>query len=153
MHGEWKENATGNWVLIEAGDLTATVYSTENGWGAIWNGADDATPRRLKMKFQSAEEAMCVVEDAIAEGEDDPRWEALERGWKKTKKGAGYYRKHSGVTISVKQAKSGSWYVVNMHGGRLGHAGGASWFPTAEQAREAVNALLGGDYNWRWTTQ
>jgi len=69
------------------------VYSTENGWGAVWNGAVDAKPRRLKMKFQSAEETMCIVESAIAEGERSPRWEALECGWKKTKKGDGYYRK------------------------------------------------------------
>ena len=105
------------------------------------------------MKFESAEEAMCITEDAIAKGEDDPRWKELECGWKKTKKGGGYYRKQEGMTISVKQVKSGWWYVVNMYGGRLGDAGGASWFPTAEEAREAVNALLGGDYNWCWTSE
>ena len=32
MNGQWKKNRNGNWVLIAAGDLTATVYSTENGW-------------------------------------------------------------------------------------------------------------------------
>jgi hypothetical protein len=93
---------------------------------------------------------MCIVKDAIAEGEDDPRWEALECGWKKTKKGGGYYRKQEGMTISVKQAKSGSWYAVNMVGALLGQAGRTTWFPTAEQAREAVDALLGGNYNWCW---
>jgi hypothetical protein len=152
MDQEWKENAKGNWVLIEDG-VTATVYSTENGWGAVWNGAADAKPRRLKMKSQSAEETMCIVESAIAEGERSPRWEALECGWKKTKKGDGYYRKHRGVTVSVKQAKSGSWYAVNMLGARLGQANCTTWFRTAERAREAVDALLGGDYNWCWTTQ
>jgi hypothetical protein len=149
---DWRENANGNWVLID-GDVTATVHSTDNGWGAIWNGATDGKTRRLKMKYQSAEEAMDIVDSAIAEGERSPRWEALESGWKKTKKGDGYYRKHRGVTISVKQAKSGCWYAVNMVGALLGRAGRTTWFPTAEQAREAVDARLGGDYNWCWTTQ
>src|SRR5262245_48321874 len=43
-----KQNFSPADVLIDAGDLTATVYSTENGWGAIWNGAADAKPRRLE---------------------------------------------------------------------------------------------------------
>lgn len=151
---DWKETTNGNWVLIDTGDLIATVHSTENGWGAIWNGAADGIRgRRLKVKFQSAEEAMRIVESAIAEGERSPRWEEMKTGWKKTKKGNGYYRKHGGVTISVKQAKSGSWYAVNMHGLRLGQANRTTWFPTAEQAREAVAAFLGGDYKWCWTTQ
>ena len=75
---DWRENAKGNWVLIDGGDLTATVHSTGNGWGAIWNGAADGKARRLKMKFRSAEEAMGIVDSAIAEGERSPRWEALK---------------------------------------------------------------------------
>jgi hypothetical protein len=110
---DWKETTNGNWVLIDTGDLIATVHSTENGWGAIWNGAADGRGRRLKVKFQSAEEAMRIVESAIAEGER---------------------------------------YAVNMHGLRLGQANRTTWFPTAEQAREAVAAFLGGDYKWCWTT-
>lgn len=152
MDEEWKETANGNWVLIEDG-VTATVYSTENGWGAVWNGASDGKPRRLKMKFQSAEKAMRIAESAIADGKHSPSWEALECGWKKTKKGDGYYRKLRAATISVKRAKSGSWYAVNMHAALLGQAGKTTWFSTAEQAREAVDALLGGDCNWCWMTQ
>src|SRR5258708_30437508 len=37
--------------------------------------------------------------------------------------GDGFYRKHNGLTISVKQAKSGSWHAAHFHGALLGLSG------------------------------
>jgi len=47
----------------------------------------------------------------------------LDRLFFKLERGDGFYRKHNGLTISVKQAKSGSWCAVHFHGAPLGLAG------------------------------
>jgi hypothetical protein len=140
--------------LVEDG-VVATVYSRsgtlqiEDEWGAIWNGAADGKPRRLKGKYPSADEAISAVETAITEGERSPRWWPPECEWRETKKG-GYYRKHNGATISVKQAKSGSWYAINMHGALLGQFGRSTWFGTPAEARDAVDAVTRGSSAWTW---
>lgn len=154
MDGNWIENSNGNWVLVGNG-VEATVYSTPAkmyetcDWGAVWNGAQDGKPRRLKGKYQSADEAMSALEAAITEGERSPRWWPPECEWRETKKG-GYYRKHNGATISVKKAKSGSWYAINMHGALLGQFGRSTWFCTPAEARDAVDAVSKGSNAWTW---
>ena len=58
MSEKWIENSKGNWVWVSSDRLRATVYGTHDGmWGAIWNGAVDGRPRRLKAKFECAEDA------------------------------------------------------------------------------------------------
>jgi len=47
----------------------------------------------------------------------------LDRLFFKLERGDGFYRKHNGLTISVKQAKSGSWHAAHFHGALLGPAG------------------------------
>jgi hypothetical protein len=49
-----------------------------------------------------------------------------------------------GATISVKQAKSGSWYAVGMDG-LLGQGGRPIWFNTSDEARKAVDRFAGGN--------
>jgi hypothetical protein len=55
------------------------------------------------------------------------------------------------MTISVKQAKSGRWYAVNMHW-RVTRArcGRPTWFPTEVEARTAVDQLADGNCDWVW---
>jgi hypothetical protein len=65
MEHDWIENSNGNWVLIDDG-VEATVYEAGDEWRAVWNGASDGKPRRLKAKYSSDTEAMAATETAIA---------------------------------------------------------------------------------------
>ena len=74
MDEGWNENANGNWVLIDAGDLTATGYAEqENSTGAVWNGAAGSRFRRLKVKFDRQKEAIFIAKDALGGGGNSPR--------------------------------------------------------------------------------
>ena len=151
MDGDWHETESGNVALIEDGELEATVYRAGPSWGAVWNGAADGRPRRMKQKCDDPETAMSSVETAIAEGKDSMRWWPPDDEWQKTKKG-GFYRKLNGLTVSVKQAKSGSWYAVNSAGEFLGNGGRTTWFSTDNEARAAVNAIAAGCGDWTWVS-
>jgi hypothetical protein len=147
--GKWIENGNGNWVLIDMGEVVATVYARSGGWGAVWNGAGDCKPRWLKGTFDYPEHACDAVETAISEGPHSLKWWPPDEDWVPSKKG-GYYRRVDGSIVSVKESRSKSWYAVHMGGALLGKAGRPSWFSTAEQARDAVNACARGDVGWEW---
>jgi hypothetical protein len=149
MNSDWRETESGNWVLIEGEELEATVYRTGASWGAVWNGAADGRSRRMKQKCDDPETAMSSVETAIAEGKDSLRWLPPDQQWQPTKMG-GWYRKLNGLIVSVKQAKSGSWYVGNSAGGFLGKEGRTTWFSTDKQARDAADAIAAGGGDWGW---
>jgi hypothetical protein len=51
--------------------------------------------------------------------------------------------------ISVKQAKSGSWYVTNGTAG-LGRYGCTTWFSTDAEVRAAADAFALGCDDWHW---
>jgi hypothetical protein len=148
MDYDWKEIENGNWVLLDDG-VAATVYKAGDDWGAVWNGAPDRKPRRLVAKLPSSEETISAVEAAIGEGEHSWKWWPPECDWRQNKKGDGFYRKHNGVPISVKQAKSGSWYAV-MAGALLGQGGHPRWFATAAEACNAADELTRGGSSWAW---
>jgi hypothetical protein len=147
----WTENSKGNWVLRDDGDLEATVYKAGSEWGTVWNGARDGSARRLKAKHATAEEAMAAAESAIAEGSNSIKWWPPDEQWQQSQKG-GYYRKHDGQLISVKKAKSGSWFATN-GSASLGRYGRTAWFPTAEEARAAVDAFASGASEWHWVAR
>jgi hypothetical protein len=88
--------------------------------------------RGLKAKYSIADEAMAAVETAIKEGQASLKWWPPEDQWQPAKKG-GYYRKHKGVVISVKQAKSGAWFAAN-GSASLGRYGRTTWFTTGSDA-------------------
>jgi hypothetical protein len=146
----WMLNSRGNWVWVDHTGARATVYEGTDGmWGAIWNGANDQKPRRLKGKFECPEEARFAVEAADRQGELSDRWYPPDDEWQESKKG-GYHRRLNGAVVAVKQARSGSWYAVRMDGSRLGEHGAPSWFNTAAEACRAVNAFAArrGNYSW-----
>jgi hypothetical protein len=116
--------------------------------GAVWNGAPDGKPRRLVARLSSSDETIAAAEAAIAEGERSLRWWPPECDWRQNKKGDGFYRKHNGLTISVKQAKSGSWYAINLHGALLGQGGRPTCFASAAEARSAANRFADGTGTW-----
>lgn len=146
----WFENSNGNHVWWIDGAARATVYSTDNDmWAAIWNGASDGRARRLKQRFDDADDAMAAVEEADAEGEDSPLWlPPASAGWIKNKKGEGFHRRVDGTVFSVKQAKSGSWFAASVDG-LIGQNGTAKWFRKVEDARRAVDEFADGDGGWR----
>jgi hypothetical protein len=117
--------------------------------GGVWNGAPDGKSRRLAGKLPSSDEAIAAAEAAIAEGERSLRWWPPECDWRQTKKGDGFYRKHNGMTISVKQAQSGSWYAKTA-GALLGQGGRPTWFATPAEARNAADSFANGTGGWTW---
>jgi hypothetical protein len=140
----WVENDNGNLVWICSGEVIATVFTySDESWGAVWNGSEDSEPRFLKARCDSAEEALSLLEDAIEEGDESPMWWPLGNQWTQSKKGS-FYRKVDGAIISVKQAKSGSWYAVGMDG-MLGQGGRPMWFNSAAEARKAVDRFALGN--------
>lgn len=51
----WFENDNNNWVWWSDGEVRATVYIASNDmWAAVWNGAADCNPRRLKRRRRRA---------------------------------------------------------------------------------------------------
>ena len=148
MDCDWKESATGNWLLVGDAGIEATVYQAGSDWGAVWNGASDGKSRRLKAKHESPEETMAAAEAAIAAGEGSRLWWPPDHQWLPTKKGV-FYRKHNGMVISVKQARSGSWFATNSSA-TLGRYGRTTWFSTDAEARSAADAYAGGLGEWQW---
>ena len=57
-------------------------------------------------------------------------------GWKRAKKG-GYYRKQDETFLSVKQSKSGSWYIT-VNGELIKNC----WMPTAKEAQRIANSYV-----------
>ena len=91
---------------------------------------------------------MSAAEAAIEAGENSMGWWPPDDQWLPTKNG-GYYRKHKGMIISVKQAKSGSWFVTN-GSASLGRYGRTTWFSTDAEARSAADAFTHGTGEWQW---
>jgi len=148
MDDEWIETDNGNWVLAGDDGLEATVYRAGTEWGAVWNGAPDGKARRLKAKLPSAAETIAAAGLAIAEGPNSMRWWPPDDQWLPRQKG-GYYRKHNGMVISLKPAKSGSWFVTN-GSASLGRYGRTTWFATEAEARNAFDAFARGSYELQW---
>jgi hypothetical protein len=145
---EWVQNDNGNWLWIDDDQLIATLFTYSDGsWGAVWNNSEDGEPRFLKARCDSAEEAKSLFYDAIEEGDQSPLWWPAGNQWTESKKGS-YYRKVDGATISVRQAKSGSWYAVGMEG-LLSQGGRPLWFKTADEARKAVDRFALGHSGMR----
>jgi hypothetical protein len=147
---DWREISNGNWVLLGTEGIEATVYETNDGrWGAVWNGASDGRPRWLKAKLDSADEACRAAEIAIEEGDSSRMWWPPEDQWKTSKKGS-CYRTVDGLAVSVRQARSKSWYAKNAAGGFVGVGNRVSRFATEAEAQKAVDALASGRDDWAW---
>jgi hypothetical protein len=147
----WIESQNGNWVLISDGDLRGTVYRNNRGlWGAIWNAPDRS--RLMTQTFDYPGEAQEAIERAETHGVINENLWWPEDGWTKSKIGS-FYRRIDGAVVSVKQAKSKSWYAVTSCGRVLGKQGRPAWFPTAEEGIAAVMAYTAGSGDWEWIGQ
>ena len=147
-HREMGENANGNYVALDLNGVIATVYETDDGyWSAVLNDATSG-PRRLKGKRGSAEDVQRIVEHTELHGMDVDQWYPPDCEWQPRKEG-GCYRKLSSSIVSVKQAKSGSWFAA-MRGAQLGHGGHPTWFATEHEAVKAVEQLEHGGNGLKW---
>ena len=122
---EWLENSNGNYVyVLDSGDVM-TVYERNGEWFGVYDN------RFTEDGFKKPEQAMALMEKAVL---GDRLGLLVKRmpvptGWRKTKSG-GYHCVRRDHTMTVKQAKSGKWYLVinqTMVQGK--------WFDTADEAK------------------
>jgi hypothetical protein len=122
---EWRENSNGNYVYVIDADDVMTVYLRNGEWFGVYDN------HFTEAGFNSPEEAMALMEKAVL----DDRLDLLEKrnpmaiGWRHTKSG-GYHCVRRDRTMTVKQAKSGKWYLVINQSMVQG-----KWFDTAEEAK------------------
>jgi hypothetical protein len=122
---EWRENSNRNYVYILDTDDVMTVYLRSGEWFGVYDN------HFTEEGCQNPQEVMALMEKAVL----GDRLDLLERrnpmpvGWRKTKKG-GYHCARRDHTMTVKQAKSGKWYlVINQTMVQC------KWFDTAEDAK------------------
>jgi hypothetical protein len=122
---EWEENANGNYVYVLDTDEVITVFNRNGEWYGVYED------RFTLEGFGTADQAMALMEIAVFDG----RLELLSNpkpastGWRATKTG-GYHCVRRGFTLTVKQAKSGKWYLVVNQTIVQG-----KWFDTADEAK------------------
>jgi hypothetical protein len=122
---EWRENSNGNYVFVLDTDEVMTVYQRNGEWLGVYDS------RFIEDGFKNPEQAMGLMEKAVLGDRLDllVNRKPMPTGWRKTKKG-GYHCIRRDQTMTVKQAKSGKWYLVinqTMVQGK--------WFDTADEAK------------------
>lgn len=122
---EWRENSNGNYVYVLDTDEVMTVYQRNGEWLGVYDN------RFTEDGFKKPEQAMALMEKAVLGNRLDllVKRQPMPIGWRVTKKG-GYHRIRSDCTMTVKQAKSGKWYLVINQTVVQG-----KWFDTAEEAK------------------
>lgn len=122
---EWRENSNGNYVyVLYTGDVM-TVYERNGEWFGVYDS------RFVEDGFKSPEQAMALMEKAVLGDRLDllVKRTPMPTGWRETKTG-GYHCVRRDHSMTVKQAKSGKWYLVinqTMVQGK--------WFDTADEAK------------------
>lgn len=122
---EWHENSNGNYVYVIGTDDVMTVYQRNGEWFGVYDN------HFTEEGFQNPEEAMALMEKAVTGDRLDllVKRVPMPTGWRKTKTG-GYHCVRRDRTMTVKQAKSGKWYLVidqTMVQGK--------WFDNADEAK------------------
>ena len=122
---EWRENSNGNFVFILDTDEVMTVFQRNGEWLGVYDN------HFTEESFQSPEEAMALMEKAVLGDRLDllKKRNPMTVGWRETKKG-GYHCVRRDRTMTVKQAKSGKWYLVINQSMVQG-----KWFDTADEAK------------------
>lgn len=122
---EWRDNSNGNYVYLTDTDDVMTVYERNGKWFGVYDNhfTDDG--------FLNPEGAMAFMEKAVFGDRLDllVKRTPMPTGWRETKKG-GYHRVQRDRTMTVKQAKSGKWYLVINQSIVQG-----KWFETADEAK------------------
>jgi hypothetical protein len=122
---EWIENSNGNHVYVIGSDDYMTVYQRNGEWFGVYDS------RFIEDGLRTPEQAMDFMEKAVLGDRLDllVKRKPMPTGWRQTKNG-GYHCVRRDRTMTVKQAKSGKWYLVinqTMVQGK--------WFDTADEAK------------------
>lgn len=126
---DWNENSNGNFVAVDNGQVTTVFRNRDGKWQGIRYG--EITDR----EFDAPEDAM----DAIDEEEVDfirMKQQTSDTGWRKSKNG-GLYRLAYGRMATVKQARSGKWYLT-IDGSMVPD----QWLDTEVEAARLADRLL-----------
>ena len=125
---EWRENHNGNFVYVDDGVVTTVFQGSDGEWYGIRDG------KITDEGFADAESAREAID--AEEVEFCEMVGSRDTGWLTAKKG-GFYRQSAGGIATVKQARSGKWYVtVN---GRMveGH-----WLNTKDEAIKLADRCM-----------
>jgi hypothetical protein len=122
---EWIENSNGNHVYVIGSDDFMTVYPRNGEWFVVYDS------RFIEDGLRTPEQAMAFMEKAVLGDRLDLLMKRvpMPTGWRKTKTG-GYHCVRRDRTMTVKQAKSGKWYLAidqTMVQGK--------WFDNADEAK------------------
>jgi hypothetical protein len=122
---EWIENSNGNYVYVIGSDDFMTVYQRNGEWLGVYDN------RYIEDGLRTAEQAMDLMEKAVLGDRLDllVKRKPIPIGWRETKTG-GYHCVRRERTMTVKQAKSGKWYLVINQTMVQGQ-----WFDTADEAK------------------
>lgn len=122
---DWNENSNGNHVYVIDSDDVMTVFERNGEWFGVYEN------RFTEDGFKTAEQAMTLMEKAVLGDRLDllVKRKPIQTGWRETKSGGYHCVKRVG-TMTVKQAKSGKWYLVVNQTLLEG-----KWFDTAADAK------------------
>src|SRR5581483_7608862 len=155
----WSTDERGNLIAVREGEPVGRVFcrfydeGTPKQWGAVWFGASDNCTRSLKKPGRrSAEELKEVLEAAEAGFFNPDQWRR-DDDWQRDQ--AGYYQVDQStegreIRVSIKKARSGSWYVTHSWGGLLGQGNRPTWFRHEREAMKAFDDLVRRRGSWRW---
>lgn len=128
---EWRENSNGNYVYVIDTDDVMTVYERNGMWFGVYDS------QFTEDGFKAPEQAMDFIEKAVLGDQLDllVKRKPIPTGWRLKKKG-GYHCTRRDRSMSVKQAKSGKWYLVVNQALVQGR-----WFDTADEAKREGDQL------------
>jgi hypothetical protein len=103
---DWYENENGNYVYsISKGDVMTVFKKRDGEWGGIYDG------KFLRGSYDDPEEAQERMERWVIDGDSSLAAPPRLHGWQPAQKG-GFYKNANGGIATVKQAKSGKWFIT-----------------------------------------
>ena len=128
---DWRENSNGNYVYVLDTDHVMTVFERAGLWFGVYDN------RFTEDGMNTPEKAMAFMEQAVLNEKLHllVKRTPIPTGWRSTKTG-GFHCHRNGGTMTVKQAKSGSWYLLENQTMVQG-----KWFKTAEEAMSEGDQL------------
>ncbi len=125
---DWNENHKGNYVYVDDDIVTTVFKNFEGGWIGVREGL------MTEKSYKTADDAMEAIDfDRV---NFSVKIMPNETGWRKAKKG-GFYRQCSAGIATVKQARSGKWYVTID-----GNIVEGKWLDSKEEAMKLADLLL-----------
>ena len=128
---DWIQNSNGNYVYVIDKDDVMTVFKRKDGeWSGVYDG------KFLRGSFNRAEEAQVLMEKWVIDGDKSLAAPTPKLGWRPAQKG-GFYKNADGGLATVKQAKTGKWYI-SIDGGLVKGV----WLSSAEDAMQKANEYV-----------